>query len=115
MPRSGRLFERLARDARPTLVVVTADHGESLGDHGELTHGVFAYEATLHVPFIVAEVDAGAAAIRAASTLIRPARHVDIVPTVLEAVGARGRTDCRARSSVSPAPQGDDRRPTSSR
>ena len=33
-----------------TLVVVTADHGESLGEHGETTHGLFAYDATLAVP-----------------------------------------------------------------
>ena len=39
-------------DAR-TLVVVTGDHGESLGEHGEQTHGLFAYEATLRVPLIV--------------------------------------------------------------
>src|SRR5207302_2705634 len=38
-----------------TLVVVTGDHGESLGEHGEMTHGLFAYEATLHVPLIVYE------------------------------------------------------------
>ena len=37
----------------PALVVVTADHGEALGDHGELTHGLFAYEATLKVPLVV--------------------------------------------------------------
>src|SRR5205085_5289264 len=36
-----------------TLVVLTADHGESLGEHGEATHGIFAYEATLKVPLIV--------------------------------------------------------------
>ena len=41
---------------RPTLVIVTADHGESLGEHGELTHGIFAYESTLRVPLIVAEL-----------------------------------------------------------
>ena len=46
----GPLFDRLATLSRPTLVIVTADHGESLGDHGELTHGMFAYEATLRVP-----------------------------------------------------------------
>jgi arylsulfatase A-like enzyme len=55
----GPLFERLEREVRPTLVVVTADHGEGLGEHGELTHGVFAYEATLHIPLIVAEVTPG--------------------------------------------------------
>jgi arylsulfatase A-like enzyme/Flp pilus assembly protein TadD len=36
-----------------TLVVVTSDHGEGLGDHGERTHGLFAYESTLRVPLIV--------------------------------------------------------------
>ena len=55
----GPLFDRLAAQSRPTLVVVTGDHGESLGEHGELTHSLFAYEPTLHVPLIVAEVGAG--------------------------------------------------------
>ena len=52
---------------------MTADHGESLGEHGELTHGMFAYEATLRVPLIVARVDprrAGGAG--AASSSTRP-------------------------------------------
>ena len=35
------------------LVIVTADHGEALGDHGEQTHGLFAYESTLNVPLFV--------------------------------------------------------------
>ncbi|MEA2561828.1 MAG: arylsulfatase [Acidobacteriota bacterium] len=65
----------------PALVVVTADHGEGLGDHGELTHGLFAYEATLHVPLVVwgAGVSPGRDD--------RWARHVDIVPTVLGRLG----------------------------
>ena len=54
----GPLFDRLASLPRRTLVIVTADHGESLGDHGELTHGIFAYEPTLRVPLIVAELGA---------------------------------------------------------
>jgi len=36
-----------------TLVVVTADHGESLGEHRENTHGMFVYDATLHVPLVL--------------------------------------------------------------
>ena len=36
-----------------TVVTVVSDHGESLGEHGEPTHGVFLYQATLHVPLIV--------------------------------------------------------------
>ena len=39
-----------AGDRGRTLVVLTADHGESLGEHGERTHGILAYEATLRVP-----------------------------------------------------------------
>src|SRR5262245_20531727 len=63
-----------------TLVVLTSDHGEGLGEHGEATHGIFAYEATLRVPLLLY-----------APRLLRPrvvsgvARHVDIVPTVLDA------------------------------
>jgi choline-sulfatase len=36
-----------------TLVTVLADHGESLGEHGERTHGVFTYESTMRVPWII--------------------------------------------------------------
>ncbi|HEV2845338.1 MAG TPA: sulfatase, partial [Thermoanaerobaculia bacterium] len=61
----------------PALVVVTSDHGEALGEHGELTHGLFAYEPTLKVPLVVwgPGVKPGRDG--------RPARHVDILPTVL--------------------------------
>ena len=83
----GPLFDRLATLSRPTLVIITSDHGESLGDHGELTHGMFAYEATLRVPLIVATVHAGGSAARGV-IIDAPARHVDIAPTVLDAVGA---------------------------
>ncbi|CAN5872192.1 hypothetical protein BH18ACI5_BH18ACI5_23860 [soil metagenome] len=82
----GRLFDRLSSLSRPTLVIVTADHGESLGEHGELTHGMFAYEATLHVPLIVARVQPRATGMRGVG-INAPARHVDIASTVLEAVG----------------------------
>jgi arylsulfatase A-like enzyme/Flp pilus assembly protein TadD len=74
---------------KPALVVVTGDHGESLGEHGELTHGVFAYESTLKVPLVL--WGRGVAPGRDA----RPARHVDIFPTVLQAAGV-----------AAPAPQG---------
>jgi len=90
----GSLFDRLATLARPTLVIVTADHGEALGDHGELTHGVFAYEATLRVPLIVTRVEPqNRSASRPPSpasgiVIDAPARHIDLLPTVLDAIGA---------------------------
>jgi Tfp pilus assembly protein PilF len=85
----GTLFTRLSSQTRPTLVIVTSDHGESLGDHGELTHSTFAYESTLHVPLIVGQIDgAGRAAPARGVTVETPVRHVDLLPTMLEAVGA---------------------------
>jgi arylsulfatase A-like enzyme/tetratricopeptide (TPR) repeat protein len=66
---------------RPCFVVVTGDHGEALGDHGELTHGLFAYEATLKIPLLLwgPGVTPGRDG--------RAARHVDIFPTMLQAAG----------------------------
>jgi arylsulfatase A-like enzyme/Flp pilus assembly protein TadD len=65
-----------------TLVILTSDHGESLGEHGEATHGVFAYEATLHVPLVVY-----APALFRPRVVAEPVRHVDLVPTVLDVLG----------------------------
>ena len=66
-------------DAGKTLVVLTADHGEALGEHGEATHGIFAYEGTLRVPLILF-----APGHLPARVVTSPAQHVDIVPTVLD-------------------------------
>ena len=65
-----------------TLVILTSDHGESLGEHGESTHGVFAYEATLRVPLVVY-----APALFRPRVVAEPVRHVDLVPTVLDTLG----------------------------
>ena len=62
------LLDELRAAPRPTLVIVTGDHGEGLGDHGELSHGLFAYESTLRVPLIIAEVGNAKAAKRAKKT-----------------------------------------------
>ena len=64
-----------------TLVVLTSDHGESLGEHGEATHGIFAYEATLRVPLLLFQPR-----IFRPRTVAAAARHVDLVPTVLDAL-----------------------------
>ena len=67
------------------LVVLTSDHGESLGEHGEATHGIFAYEATLRVPLIL-----HAPGLLPARVVGTPVRHVDVFPTVLDAPGDPG-------------------------
>jgi choline-sulfatase len=66
-----------------TLLAVVADHGESLGEHGESTHGVFLYEATVRVPLLL-KLPKGKGAGRRVSARVR---LVDLVPTVLETVG----------------------------
>jgi choline-sulfatase len=73
-----------AADAPSTLLVVTADHGESRGEHGEETHGLFAYEATLHVPLFLWSRDLPG---KGRDTAL--ARHIDILPTILDAIGDR--------------------------
>ncbi len=110
----GPLLEALGEpSARRTLVVLTADHGEALGDHGELTHGVFAYEATLRVPLIVAELGGRAERRswrpRPRRSTVRhdPARHIDVVPTILDALGVPIPADLPGRSLLY-ADQGDE-------
>ena len=82
----GPLFDRASHDTRPTFIAVTSDHGEGLGDHGELTHGLFAYESTLHVPLILAQVSAATASATGGTVSHFPARHIDLAPTLLSAV-----------------------------
>ena len=83
-----------------TIVLVTADHGESLGEHGEGTHGVFVYDATLRVPWIMAgpHIPAG----RVSTTV---ARLIDVLPTLVDYAGLPRRADLEGRS-VRPAADG---------
>ena len=67
-----------------TVLAVFSDHGEALGEHGETTHGVFLYDATIQVPLLLKLPRARLAGRRAK---VR-AGLVDLAPTVLHAVGA---------------------------
>jgi choline-sulfatase len=98
----GPLLEPILSRGRQgnTLVVFTSDHGESLGEHGEATHGIFAYESTLRVPLIL----------YAPSTLeprvvSTPARHIDLLPTILDALNVPLPSGLRGRSLL-PAARG---------
>ncbi|HSL18184.1 MAG TPA: sulfatase-like hydrolase/transferase [Methylomirabilota bacterium] len=66
-----------------SLVVFLSDHGEGLGDHGESEHGVFLYRSTLQVPLIVKLPGST----RAGEAVDHPVQLVDVVPTVLDALG----------------------------
>jgi arylsulfatase A-like enzyme/Tfp pilus assembly protein PilF len=83
------LLDDVRRSSAPTLVIVTGDHGEALGDHGEATHGVFAYESTLRIPLIVAELGGGRPDPARGEVSDAPVRHVDLLPTVLDAIGQK--------------------------
>ena len=76
----GRLLDALELEGRldDTLVVVTGDHGEMLGEHGEQTHGFFIYDAATHIPVIVSGPGVPA---REVPDQIR---IVDLMPTALE-------------------------------
>jgi arylsulfatase A-like enzyme/Flp pilus assembly protein TadD len=67
-----------------TLVVVTSDHGEGLGDHGEDEHGFFVYDTTLHVPLVMRWPGRLPAGLRVSGQF----RGVDLLPTLLELLGA---------------------------
>jgi len=80
----GALLDGLEEEAltERTLVVLTADHGESLGEHGEPTHGALCYEATMRIPLVL----------RFPGEQPLPARVpfaslVDLVPTLLGRLG----------------------------
>jgi choline-sulfatase len=80
----GRLLGALdtLRVRDRTLVAVTADHGEALGEHGEETHGVFLYDATLRVPWVME----GPGLPKAVAPAVL-ARGVDVMPTLLDLAG----------------------------
>jgi choline-sulfatase len=85
-----------------TVVVITSDHGESLGEHGEPTHGVFLYQATLRIPLIIVAPNRWPGGRRVAKL----ASLIDVPPTLLDLTGLRvpGALDGR---SLAPAVEGE--------
>jgi arylsulfatase A-like enzyme/Tfp pilus assembly protein PilF len=90
----GRLIQFLKDKGlyNNTLIVLSGDHGESLGEHGEKTHGFFIYNATLHVPVIV---HVPGAKPKAVDDLVSTA---DLMPTVLSALGMAVPAEVQGRS-----------------
>jgi arylsulfatase A-like enzyme/Tfp pilus assembly protein PilF len=77
----GTLIRALVASGRyeDAIIVFTSDHGESLGEHGEKTHGLFLYDSTLRVPLIVKAPN-----LRGKSAIVREqVRAIDIAPTLL--------------------------------
>ena len=94
----GRLVRFLANEGleATTTVVLCSDHGESLGEHGEDTHGFFVYEETVRVPLIVAGPDiSGRGAVREETVSLS-----DVMPTILDLAGLDGPAEVEGRSLV---------------
>jgi len=89
----GRLTDALRRTGTPVVLAVAGDHGESLGEHGESTHGIFLYQATQQVPFLLRGPGAGVGVRVAASVGL-----VDLAPTILDLVGLPALPDTDGRS-----------------
>ena len=82
-----------------TLIVVAGDHGEGLGEHGEKTHGFFIYDTTLRVPLIF-KLPSGTGPQK--SVVADAVNLADILPTVLETIGASSPKEVQGRSLVPP-------------
>lgn len=93
----GRLFEALEKKSPPqnTIIAVLSDHGESLGEHGEFTHGVFLYDSTLRIAFMLA-----GPGIPSGARVRQQVRTIDFLPTVLDLMGGKAPAACPGSSLV---------------
>jgi len=80
----GRLFAAVDKNSPPedTLVAVLSDHGESLSEHGEYTHGVFLYDSTLRIAFLLS-----GPGVPQGKRVKQQARAIDVLPTILDLMG----------------------------
>ncbi|MEW6320944.1 MAG: sulfatase-like hydrolase/transferase, partial [Acidobacteriota bacterium] len=112
----GRITEHLKRRGLfdRALIILTADHGEGLGDHGEQEHGLFLYDEAVRVPLLVKMPEARRSPDGPLRRVTAPVQHIDLVPTVLDLVrapvppGLRGRSlrGMLEREDAELAPQG---------
>ena len=79
----GRLLEwvKTSGNIGTTVIAIAGDHGEGLGDHGEATHGMLAYDSTLRIPLVIAAPGHGAGVVNDAVSL------VDLAGTLLHLAG----------------------------
>jgi tetratricopeptide (TPR) repeat protein len=87
-------FLAVAKLRQKTLIVLTADHGEALGDHSEFYHGYFVYDTTMKVPLIVVAPNTTTVA----KEVKQPVDLIDVAPTILQLVGIPGPPQMQGRS-----------------
>ena len=101
----GRLDDALSRLGLrdDTLLVVTSDHGEGLGEHEETLHGFFTYQSTLRIPLLVR-----GPGIKPGTRVDSTVRLVDVFPTVLDLLGVAAPPEARFSGvSLAPALRGE--------
>ncbi len=76
------------------IIIVTGDHGEGLGEHGEETHGLFLYDSTLHIPLILKTPGAA----HHGAVVDAEVRTTDILPTILSATGVAAPAELNGES-----------------
>lgn len=101
----GRLLDGLKQKGLEsrTLVVVIGDHGESLGEHGEQTHGVFLYDSTLRVPFLMA-----GPGLPSGGVVEKQVRTIDVMPTALALLGLEAGTGAQGANLLPLITKGSD-------
>ena len=107
--KAGILLESVDDD---TLVIVTADHGEALFEHGQVGHEPNLHDELIHVPFLIrpprgADDASEAGTNEHPETVDTQARHIDIAPTILDYAGVDPPASYRGRS-LRPTIEGDD-------
>jgi choline-sulfatase len=93
----GRFLDAVKQKspANKTLIVLLSDHGESLGEHGEYTHGVFLYDSTVRIAWIM--VGPG---VPKGVRIYQQAREIDLLPTILDLLGGEPSSVVQGTSMV---------------
>ncbi len=89
----GRLLDWWDARYGESVVLITSDHGEGLGDGGELTHSFLLHDATIRVPLILRGRGQLAAKIAPGARIDDPVGHVDIAPTLLQLAGVEAKAE----------------------
>ena len=93
----GRFLKAVKQKSPPqkTLVILLADHGESLGDHGEYQHGIFLYDSTVRIAWVMT-----GPGIPGGVRVQQQARTIDVLPTILDLVGGKASSVVQGASLV---------------
>ena len=93
----GRFLDALKEKspAGKTLIVLLSDHGEGLGQHGEVEHGVFLYDSTVRIAWIMT-----GPGIPSGVRIQQQARAIDVLPTLLELLGGKPSSVVQGTSMV---------------